>query len=864
MSRLRVFAGCLLMASSVAHAQTGWRFLDDKVLRRISGNGERRLGYHIQNVTGDFEAFQSLTYQGLGGQRFTNTGSLTLTGNKVADLINFQVTFSENQFSDPQQQRFTLNLDRGPWSVTAGDIFGTLLNTNSLLRFGRSLKGVGAGYKKGKIAVRALRTETKGAARTISLEGANTTGPYFLQSGRIVADSVDVRVDGSPKRLLYDFVVDADQGTITFVEPVSSTSTITVTYETFGFNTQSGTIEGAGLTYNLGRYGRVGISGLRQVGSSVKGDNSRIESFQGFGEPSIPYFLQFRPVTGSVVVKVNGIIQTQGPASAPGGDYYFDPANVQTFYFKRFVPSTQTITVTYQPEAEKTLDGDRRVWGIDYRYPLSKDDASYIQYSQALGELLNPANPLSGVARTLEASWREKTWVFRGTVKDIPGSYVTVESTGFKRNEKGYDLTLENQAQRFSYGASASNSSIVSRVSTGTTFATRNSRSTEASLFTRYSAPGGIDWNLRQTRRASRTTDESRIDATELSARKSLTKNLNLRFGAEYQSGQGLVTYQNVRQPATIVLTTLKTTLSYLPTSEITVSGNFGITQTRAFGEAGAGNDYAFNVDYSGKGRWTSTFSARVSRAGQFANLGFDNGTGSGYADSGFNSGSLGDGLLSVGGTNVRRYSLSSAYRASDRLRLRTNFFDSQSLGSFSSNSRSVGVEFGSEWDLGGFTLLDASLSNTNTTFLSTASTGKSESTVLDLYLRGTPNKFSYGVGFNTLISGGQSDYKIDSTGINANLSYRLAARQTTGIYGNWGRTRGYAPQDDRTFGAFYRYNLFSNVSLDGRYTWRNVQNLDPAFTTGAYRSSGFDFELVFDLSGALLNSNRNPGRMNR
>ena len=46
--------------------------------------------------------------------------------------------------------------------------------------------------------------------------------------------------------------------------------------------------------------------------------------------------------------------------------------------------------------------------------------------------------------------------------------------------------------------------------------------------------------------------------------------------------------------------------------------------------------------------------------------------------------------------------------------------------------------------------------------------------------------------------------------------------------------------------GAFYEYRLWRNVSLIGSYKWRKVDNLDPLFSSGAYRSRGFDLELSF------------------
>lgn len=831
-----------------ASAQTGWKWFDQSVLKRITVAGERRLGYHVQKVTGDFEAYSSLNYQGDGGSRFTDSGSMTLSGQKVAGLLNFQISFSANRFADPQQQRITLNADRGPYSILAGDIVGSLLNTNSLMSFGRSLKGASITYRKGRTAVKALRSETKGTARTVTIEGANSSGPYYLQSGRLITDSIAVRVDGVDMKLLENYVVDADLGTITFVDRViGPTSTITVTYETYGFNTQRGVIEGAGMSYDIGRFGRVGLTGIRQTGRGTTGTNSRIESFQGFGDASIPYFLQFKPTLGTVIIKVNGIDQIEGPPNAEGGDYYFDPANSQVFYFKRFIANTLTITATYRPVAEQTLDGDRRAWGLDYRVPLGKGTAKYLQYNQSLGELLNPDNPLSAVARSIDLRYNEGNWNVYGAVKDIPRDYVTVESRGFNRNEKSANLTVERQSSRYTYGASTQNSSVTSRVGTGANQTFRVSRSTDAGVYARFNSARGTNWSVEQRRRTSKAASGSTLDTTSISADKALSTKLRTKIGLEHQVGRGNITIDNSTQQGSINLDTLKATVSYFPTEELIFSGRAGVTQTRALGETGIGNDLSMSAVYQGKGRWSGSANVQVSRAGQLANVGFDNGTGTGYADSGFNSGALGDGSFGVGGTNARRFSLTSAYQASDRLAIRSTFFDTEAKGSLTSNAHSTGVDLSTQWDLGKMHLLDLSLSQTRTRFLNSLTTSKSDSTVFDFYFTGAPNKLSYSLGINALISGAKSEFSSDSLGVSLGMAYQLTPKQVMGLAGNWGRTRGYYPQDDKYVTAFYRYRFFQTLSLEASYKWRNVRNLDPLVTSGSYASSGFDFELLFD-----------------
>ena len=82
---MRRFAPLSLVAlSSVAAAQASGpqvlSWLDREIMKRIQVTGFRQLGFHAHTVDGDREAFNSLTYFGQGGRRFTDTGNVNFSG----------------------------------------------------------------------------------------------------------------------------------------------------------------------------------------------------------------------------------------------------------------------------------------------------------------------------------------------------------------------------------------------------------------------------------------------------------------------------------------------------------------------------------------------------------------------------------------------------------------------------------------------------------------------------------------------------------------------------------------------------------------------------------------------------------------
>ena len=234
MSKLLLTGGLVALTLSFSRntcAQTASpqsnNWWEREVWSRLAYSGSRTIGYQSYRFEGDPDTFSSLTNYGTGLQHFTDIGNLTVQGNKVFGLLDFRATFTDNRFSDPEQQQYTLNYKRGLYDMSYGTIQASLLSGNRFLNFSRSLNGYVGDYKAKNLEAKLITSTVRGQARTVTIEGNNTSGPYYLSSGRIIGGSIRILLDGVELRQGDDFIVDVTVGSITFIgRVIPPTSTI--------------------------------------------------------------------------------------------------------------------------------------------------------------------------------------------------------------------------------------------------------------------------------------------------------------------------------------------------------------------------------------------------------------------------------------------------------------------------------------------------------------------------------------------------------------------------------------------------------------------------------------------------------------
>lgn len=843
--RIAALAGLGLTAGSSALASQGstWEWVNRQIVDRIQVTGRRTLGYHSHQVDGDTDSFNTLTYGGYGGNRFTDLGVITINGRNVLGVLNFDATLDPSRFADPQTERYTLSYRKKDYFVAYGDIQGTLLNTNRFASFNKTLRGAMGGLTMGRLKMQAVTSESRGSARTVSFQGNNSSGPYYLQVSQIVKGSEEVRVDGVTQRLGQDYVISYEIGTITFIgKSIPPTSTITVSFEALGFNTNAGTITGAGASYNLGKYGEFGVTYMEQKSASGTGLSTRQELFQGAGAATTPYFLQFQPLTSQpIIVRLDGVLQVAGI------DYHFDASNPAVFFFDKFVSLTSTISVVYTPVPTQTVDGDRQVVGFDYKIPLGKSGREgFLKYSQATGKLDSAVNPLEGTARGIEGRYDFGKFALNASVRDIPNSYVNIETRGFNRNEKASDIGLTYREGAYSLDSRLSNSLVgIRQTDTMGNVSFRNARSTTLRNIASYTPPKGLPVDFSYSRIRTRNQGrESELDGYLLSSRKNVGK-LRTSFGFEQQSGRAPFTDGSTTEMRDFDIFSVRLDSSYNAGKGLAVIARTSFNRVDDGETTGQGQDYALSLSYVPNYRFRASLAHSVSDSGALATLGgFLTGDGLGYGGNGFSGGvSSGGGLGATTGTKIRLWRLESHYALSDRYSLSMDAAHTFARGSVSSNSETTSVSGRFDADLGRSHYFGFGFTNSASKFAGSSVTSKA--TTLDMNLSGSPGRFGYSLGMNLLISGGNSAFKQDSTYYGAGLSYFAGGRHSFFADYSSGHSTGSFGQNDQYFSLAHQYAIWRNVALRTSYTWRKTENISGG-TAGAFRSKGFDIQLTF------------------
>lgn len=831
-----------LVAHSVAFGvDTGWLKVLKREAKKIEVSGYRSVGLHLHSVSGDRTAFNTVNYFGQGNQRVTNIGQLQLTGRKVFGVLNFRANIQDDRFQDPQGQRFSVDYEKKGLSVNAGDLPGSLITGNQFAMLNKSLRGVSVGYRQGNLTTRVVTSEATGSARTVSIPGNNSSGPYYLQASQIVPGSERLQLDGQDLNPGQDYAINYEVGSVTLVgRVVPLTSVLVVSYEAFGFNDRRGQVRGVGASYELGDGQKISVTALQQKARGAGRLSNRLEKFQGFGPASTPYALQFEPQPGTqVIVRLDGVLQTLGV------DYVFDATNTAIFYFTRFVASTSEVSVLYTPQARSTANGDRANLGLQYTSTIrGKDLTGGLTLSQATGRLSNTATPTNGLARGASLVLTTSKVNFSSQWRKVPQGFVAVESVGFNRNEDSHLTTLEYRpTSKLKLRASERNSSVTSYNTAGTAF---GNRSTSVATGLRYDMDSASYWTLdRNDTKSTTQLGQSHLASTALFLNRR-EKKFEYGIGVENQTG---------RQPLTgttgqaITLRGLKLRTTYFGDPRLGLRASASLLRVHAGDTSGTGRDYDISATYRPSSRMSFSSAYLVSDGGALAALGgFSNGFGLGYDGNGFSNGS--SSLFGTGVTNLRSWTTLATYTPTDRISINGSYQQRRATGSVSSNSETDGVSLGVSVDsLKGY-VWSASLDQSQTKFVGSPIPA-SRSTSISAYLTANPTqgRLRWQMGLSSFLAGGQSTFKQDGLTWFGSAVYGINPRQNLILDIRRGRTTGYLGQDEWSSGLTYQYRIWQDLSFNASYTFRRTKNLDPGSTTGAYSSNSLDFELSYNFA---------------
>jgi hypothetical protein len=648
---------------ALRNALRSWDAFEQELRSRVTISGRKTMGFHLHQVEGDSASFRDQNYYGQGGQRTTDYTDLSIRVDRLFGLLSFDWRWSNSRYRNPFDTRITWSYDSPNLMLEWGDINAMLGGQNQLVSFNRTLKGVMGTAKFGRSSLRYITSETKAAARAITIQGNDSPGPYYLQGSQIVDGSERVQVDGVEKRRGEDYTIDYYAGILQFREGmiIPRTSTIVVTYETYAFNSRPSRLDGWRFETNLGKGINLGMSMLSQKVQGGLGLRTRTQQFYGRGAPSVPYDLDFPPLRDSahpVTVLVAGVPQREGE------DYYFDPVLPYRFYFTRFIPENLIVQVTYTPlpDPGSTIGGDREVIGIDLTLPLGR--VGSLLWNAARSRAQTLGSVLEGTAHTLEAKLNFGRLNLNSVYHRIPAEFIGIESVGFRRNETGHRSSLSYQLSRATLFQLNWSQSRVASLNTQQSGFRASFTDTDIRSYTLSHTPAnGFSVNLTRTQnRATSAVSHNQQTVDTLSIGRNW-RNVNLTLGydrtdavSRLQGTSGSPTVQ------TYQVQSLRARVDWTVSAQLSLQGTAAVSQVRHSGSpSGAApsdsraRDFSLNaswrpsdrleVNYRWSDRDSGTLGgdffgrSRQSGALQLPPSGFQNPWGVGYNGNGFSSG---------------------------------------------------------------------------------------------------------------------------------------------------------------------------------------------------------------------------------
>lgn len=757
--------------------------------------GSHNLGFHMEQVNGSRDAYDSSQYLGrraLGGG-YTST-DLAVRG-KLFGVLNFETHYSDYMYGSPYDNRLSLDYVTRDYKVNAGDIQAGLTG-NSLIGFSKSLKGIQVTANVARnLRFTSLVSKSKAQTRTITLNGANRSGPYYVFAGQIVDGSERVRVNNRELVKGTDYTLDPYTGELNFLNGliVHELDTIAVTFEVYNYGQSGGAIMGWRADYGGASGPKMGFSMLSQVSGSSKGVINRTEQFYGYNSATTPYTLEL-PVDVTLVYDAAGKLTGCTPkypmtvtvGTLPqvyGTDFVVDPLLPNRVYFQMPIPSTQIIRITYTPVSSTETQGDRQVMGFDAQMAMGKSGT--VTAELASSRLSLSSAPSNGTAVQIRGENRlagEKlrlNWVY----KNISPSFTAVESPGFNRNERGIQtdiaytpskrvsITANYQRSRrpqYSYSTSstgglASSSGMdnysqngitgkwelgkgnlsVSHNSMDTTYSggTGNSvMQSDTLAYTTNTGPWGVDLSLGHNVNRSSGSYSSSVGATPTMYN---TDALTSRLGLRWKPGER---YSVDAQVSDSIMKSgtggnnnaldLQLTGRVVPMKAVQLTVNL---QKQDSGGYSIFNNTGGTTAGPGLSRMfqSTGIGNNYTGGGGYGGGGFNTGLGgSGNYSGGFNSGYYGLGSGSFGG-NSRLMGLTVSYQPAGALSLEAQFRTSASAGDYMYNSKRNDMTMSATYNAGERLSLSSGLMVQKVTYLGTE--GGSHNMGVFMNARGKP-----------------------------------------------------------------------------------------------------------------------------
>jgi len=719
-----------------------WR----RIGERLSISGTKTYTLQSLSVDGSEEMFLDDNYG--YSPRYRNETNLTISGNLWPGL-SITASLSNNRWN-PDDRTVTLNYNKGNTKASIGDITASLPG-NELIPFSKRLKGATVTHDFGILSLTALASRSKAATRTVTLSGNNTPGPYYLGVSQIVDGSERVKIDEreiqrTDESGISNYTLDAFSGILTFRDDliVPSTSTISVSFEAQSYNSTSGTVYGMRTDIPIGKDAGVGFTYLTQsTDDSTQALREITESFHGNNSLALPYELLYIPMEGSVIVKVDGVLQSPLPYGTSPEDYRID---YQQHYilFTRPIASTSTILVTYIPKPENAVTGNRNVMGIDAKYKISEALTLTGYFAKSSKDYTGQEN--GGSASSFRATGKYGKLDYSATLRNIEAKFAPVESTGFFRNERGGNIDLKykfseqlfwhtriDKFKRPSIYSNATDTALVNTTQSANEIEWKPAKLPEFKLTrTRMDSDGGNDW------KDSLATDSISANwgGNKLSASGEFSR--SERNSAYISPFDGSLIATNNK------VDTSRLSLKYTPGQKLSFIADVSNSDiTNSNGSTSDAKNYQITATYVPTSTLNLSTSYRVSDSGSTTISGIGPGWGE-YPNGGF--------INSYGIKSVTR-TVNIGWSPSQKFSFNSSFNYTSSEGENSTNTSVSGTDLGFTYNPSEIIMLHAHTSKQNGNFIGSSGSMSSRIGFVTLSV-GPVKKYTLDLNYQKMLSG--------------------------------------------------------------------------------------------------------------
>lgn len=408
---------------------------------KIKVTGYNTLSLRSESISGSADSYRSDQYLGRGSNGLYNDTDLTVDAT-LFKHFHYETRINNSLFNnpnDPNLNRVKLDYNTKKMRFEWGTI-NVGFQGNSLIDFSRFTNGMQLTNQwTDRFKSQLVYSQTRAETRTISINGNNSTGPYYVFAGQLVDGSDRVQVNGREMVKGSDYTLDTYSGELNFLKGrvILQSDVVAVTFEAVGFNTNRGTIYGSRLEYVPTKTTRVGVTYVAQQASGSFGAQEQVQTFYGFGSPGAAYTLN-APVDRSrpVTVSVNGIVLVQN------ADFIIDANLTNQIRIVRTVLPTELIQVRYTPLDVNPTPGNRSVLGLDGRISLGKIGS--VSTELALSGLSLSGSNVAGRAYQIRADLAPaKNLTTNLTLRNINPTFSSIQSPGFNRNEKAIEFNTD-------------------------------------------------------------------------------------------------------------------------------------------------------------------------------------------------------------------------------------------------------------------------------------------------------------------------------------------------------------------------------------------------------------------------------------